>query len=425
MNAHRLFIIGLIAAALTVSPVFAGTKYMSGEPDLTAAISGSNEFIPGQEAVIPVKIENRGLIDYKFVMPGIVDREDLPNTAKMVSVTLEKGDAPVIVRSDPQMLGDILGGKNIPAQFNVKILQNAPAGKYVLPLSFNYTYLSAAEQTGQDTIQYYYKEKTITVGLPVAIRPQAVIGVSGIVPEGLNVGTEGYIRLTVVNNGSEDAHSAVLKVARSGNSPLVPTDSTVYIGEFPMNGTADCRFKTSVSQDAEGLTYPLDIFLTYMNGDSDTITTDVTTIGVPVGGKIDFEVVPGTNELVAGEKKLVEVVYRNTGNATAYAALARISAVDPFTSSDDTAFLGDLAPGEESKAKFEVSVDAGATSKIYGLDSEIRYRDSLENSQISDTMKVEISVVPQDNFLVLVFGLVIAVLVCLGAYYAVVYRKRK
>ncbi len=425
MNPRRFIILAVLTAALIVAPVFAGAKYMSGEPDLTAAISGPNEFSPGQDAVIPVKIENRGLIDYKFVLPGIMERDDLPNTAKMVRVTLDAGDAPIVVRSDSQMIGDIQGGNNIQSQFNVKILQDAHAGEYFLPMALSYTYLARAEQMGQDSIQYFYKQKNVTIGLPITIRPKAAVDVVEVTPEALNVGTEGYVRLLVRNGGSEDARSAVLKLARSGNSPLIPTDSTVYIGDFPTNGTAECRFKTSVSQDAEGQAYPLDLLLSYVNRDGDTVTSETVTIGVPIGGKIDFEVIPVMNELVPGEKKIVEVIYRNTGAATAYAALARISAVDPFTSSDDTAFLGDIGPGGEATARYEVSVDAGATTKQYGIDSEIRYRDSLENSQISDTLKVQLTVIPQ-NGLPLLIGIVIVVgIAACGAYYFFAYRKKK
>ncbi|MDD1718243.1 MAG: S-layer protein, partial [Methanoregulaceae archaeon] len=61
----------------------------------------------------------------------------------------------------------------------------------------------------------------------------------------------------------------------------------------------------------------------------------------------------------------------------------------------------------------------------YGIDSEIRYRDSLENSQISDTMKVQLSVVPQDGLPFLLGVLVVVVAAAGGAYYFFVYRKKK
>jgi hypothetical protein len=40
-----------------------------------------------------------------------------------------------------------------------------------------------------------------------------------------------------------------------------------------------------------------------------------------------------------------------------------------------------------------VSVDRSATIKEYGLDTEIRYRDALDNTYISDTMKVKVNVI--------------------------------
>jgi hypothetical protein len=102
--------------------------------------------------------------------------------------------------------------------------------------------------------------------------------------------------------------------------------------------------------------------------------------------------------------------------------------VDPFTSNDDTAYLGDLEPGQSATARFDVTVDAGATEKEYGLDSEIRYRDALDNSQISDTMKVTIGVVPQAG-LAGVLGNPVAIAVILavivGVGYYVMRLRRK
>jgi len=125
----------------------------------------------------------------------------------------------------------------------------------------------------------------------------------------------------------------------------------------------------------------------------------------------------------------IEVVYRNTGSAPVYHAEARISAVDPFTSNDDTAYIGDLAPGQTGSALYEMTVDGGATPKNYGLDSEIRYRDALDNSQISDTIKVPIEVVRPAGILgTLSNPLVLSVIIALAAialYYILTHRRKK
>jgi hypothetical protein len=93
-----------------------------------------------------------------------------------------------------------------------------------------------------------------------------------------------------------------------------------------------------------------------------------------------------------GSKKTISVEYRNVGNSTIKSAQARISAVDPFTSTSDVAYLGDIAPGQSAVASFQLSVASDATIKDYGLDSEIRYRDALDTTYISDPMKVSINV---------------------------------
>lgn len=423
MDLRYLALIAVIMG-LIVSPVMAGTKYMSGGPDISASLSGSNEFSPGQDTTLPVKIENKGLIDIKFVQSGIVDRDDLPNTAKLVSVALSPGEAPLVVKSDPQNVGDIPGGKSATASFAVKITSDAAAGKYLLPLTVRYTYLSSAEQIGQDSIQYIYKDAVKTIDLPVSIEPRVILDVVSAEPEFLNVGNEGYLHVKVQNVGSETGESTIIKIARNGNSPLIPTDSSVYIGNIRPGESVDCTFKVSVSRDATAQTYPVDLLAVYQNHEGDTVTSDPVTVGVPVGGKVSFEVISTPGQLTPGVKKVIEVEYRNTGDTTAYSAQARISAIDPFTSNDDTAFLGDLAPGSTVTARYEVSVDPAAVAKEYGLDSEIRYRDALDNSQISDTMKVQVRVIPGESPLPLIIGIV-ALLAVAGGIGYYVYQKRK
>ena len=417
--------IPVILIGLIISPVMAGTKYLSGGPDITAAIAGSNEFSPGQETVFTVNIENKGLIDIKFVQSGIVERDDLPNTAKLVRATLLPGDAPILVKSDPQLVGDIAGGKSIQVPFVAKIDENAPAGEYLLPLVLQYTYLRDAEQYGQESITYMYKEVNETIDLPVRIKPEVYVSVESFSAEHLNAGNEGYLVMQLKNTGHVNAASAVVKIARNGNSPVLPTDSSIYIGDFPINGTIETRFKVSISREAGDQSYPLDVFLVYEDESGELLTSKVTTIGVPVKGKISFVVTTDPEPIAAGDKQVIEVTYRNTGSGTAYSAQSRISAVDPFTSNDDTAFLGDLGPGETAVARYEVSADESATPKEYGLDSEIQYRDALGNSQISDTMKVRVAVEePSPVTSILIIVVLIGAIIAAGYYFLVMKKKK-
>jgi hypothetical protein len=429
MKTNTIFLsILLILCLCLIAPAMAGTKYMAGSPQMSAYIAGTNEFSPGQDAKITIVVENTGTNEFKFVQSGIVDREDLPNTAKFVVVSLDAGTAPLVVKSDPQMLGDIKAGSSANAIFTTKINSDAASGSYMLIVPINYTYLYYAEQYGLDTIQYTYKTTNETVEIPIKIKPVLSIDVLSAVPEHVNVGTEGYIDMKIKNTGSENGTKAIVKIVRNGNSPIVPTDSSVYIGDFASGSTTDARYKVSVAADAERQTYPVDVVVVYQNKEGDFVSSRSDTVGIPVGGKVDFTVISPPAEMNPGNKKVINVEYKNTGETTVYSAQSRISAVDPFTSNDDVAYLGDIKPGSSAIASYEVSVDRTATMKEYGLDSEIRYRDALDNTYLSDTMKVKINVVQTTGLAAILSNPVyIAIIIAaiIGIVYLVLHFRKK
>ena len=143
----RLICIILIFCAFMIVPSMAGSQFTSGSPELSAYISGTNEFSPGDDVQLPVVIENTGLNEFEYSQPGIINRDDLPNTAKFLTVTLLPGDAPLVVKSDSQMLGDLDGGSSVNAVFTTKINSDAAGGIYLVPVMLNYTYLYTRTNT--------------------------------------------------------------------------------------------------------------------------------------------------------------------------------------------------------------------------------------------------------------------------------------
>ncbi|WP_067048468.1 COG1361 S-layer family protein [Methanofollis ethanolicus] len=425
MDIRKFCILGLVLAALTV-PAFAGTEYLYGSPDMSAAISGTNEFVPGTEVPVTVIISNSGVNPVMVTDPNKITPQDPPNLAKLVNAGLSAGDAPVEIRSDAQQIGDIQGGVSKPVTFLVKFNKDAPAGTYGIPLTLKYQYVDWTDQDGSTLLRTGYRDKTVTLPLTVTVRSNVNLEVDEVSTDHINVGTEGYLTLKLRNAGFEHAQKAVAKLARDGASPLIPTDGSVYIGDFNPGDVVECTFKVSASNDAEAQSYPIDVMVQYEKSNGEKETSDTEIVGVPVGGKIDFTIVSSAATVHPGQKATIDVTYKNVGSATAYNAQARISAVDPFTSNDDTAYLGDLEPGQTAVAHYSVSVDKEATVKQYGLDSEIRYRDALDNSQISDTMKMTVSVVKPDPLAgaltnPIVIAVIIAVLIGAGYY---IYRRR-
>jgi hypothetical protein len=153
------------------------------------------------------------------------------------------------------------------------------------------------------------------------------------------------------------------------------------------------------------------------------------TVGIPIGGKLSFSVTSAPARVIPGSENVITIVYKNNGDTMAYHSQARISAVDPFTSSDDTAYIGDIKPGENVTARYQLNAVDEAEAKTYLLDAEIRYRDALDNSQVSDTFKVPVSVEPKpasSGLASMLPLLVLIVIIGIGAgYYLLVMRKKK
>ncbi len=425
---QRYFVLFAVLMVLFSSPVLAGTKYMAGSPQLSASLLGDAEYLPGDTVTLTVYIHNSGLNDIKIIQHNIDTGGELPNTAKMVSAALHPGDAPLIVKTDPQMTGDIPGGSGTTVPFTVKIPADAASGTFTLRLDVGYTYLFDAEQVGMESIIYHYRTGNESLEIPITIKKIVSIDVDDVQTGSINVGSEGYVTITIHNTGYLTGESTVARISRSGASPVIPVDSSVYIGNFSPGESVPCRYKVMVAGNAGAQTYPLDIAVVYQNREGESVTSDPVTVGVPVKGKVDFEVISPAAVIYPGSTGKIIVEYENTGAATVYSAQARISAADPFTSTDDTASLGDMKPGDRVAAEFGITADKSATVKEYGLDSEIRYRDGLDNSRISDPMKVTVVVRGRSGFDFILhnpvlMSIIIATLI--GAGYLIYTKKRK
>lgn len=207
------------------------------------------------------------------------------------------------------------------------------------------------------------------------------------------------------------------------------------------------RFTIEISKNAPAGTYPLNLQLSYkyqnntqVSGDNlDPATGLVTnqgvgvwyenktqnqTIMVQVKKEPYFEVTQINGSLYPDKGGMLYVTYKNTGEEPAKDATVRLSASDPFSTTDDQAFLGTLKPGESAVAAFDMAVDKTGTAKPYSLDSEILYEDTEGHDQISDSVRVNTQVLPAENKLP-GYGLVSGVVFMVLAACFIVLKKKK
>ena len=426
----RILAVILVLALLAGITAGAGSTYLSGSPDLVAAIDGINEFSPGSDQSIVIHIRNTGVDEVKIIQPGGGSSGDPPSTARMVTLTLLPGNAPVGIKTDSQMAGDIASGKEVFSAFSVHVDQDASGGTYLLPLLVNYTYLASEEPVGSDSVIFRYTTETVQLDIPFHVRDEVIIAVPHVIAEDLNAGGDGYITLSIENTGTLQGNNAIARIFRGDEGPIVPIDERVFIGSFPPGAVETARFKVRVDEKAGREQYPLQVAVEYKDQSGKTRISPAVTIGVPVIGETGFTLVQEPLWIYRGSKQVIEVEYENTGATKVFSAQARISAVDPFVAYDDTTSLGDLSPGDKAVAQFEIGVDKTATAKESGLDTEIRYRDSMDANRISDPMKVKVSVRERTGLLRILYdpvlmSIIIAILIGCGYYYFSIHRKTR
>ena len=347
----------------------------------------------------------------------------LPTTAKSTIIELLPGDAPVLVRSNPQIMGEVQAGQIVPATFTVEIPQAAPVGNYTMLARINYSYVPRIEQQGSADMTYYFKEEETVLPVPIKIRQMVIIAVEKVESNNLSAGSEGVINFTIRNTGQDTGIGTSLFLVPAESSPIVPFSNSVYIGEFPPESIIQPSFKVAVSGEAAPrLSYPLSLYAAYKDFTGAAATSPSVTAGVSFQDKISFERVNTSSVVNPGTKGTVRVTYKNTGKSKVYNAKARISVINPFSSDDDTAYLGDLGPGESATAIFSVKTDGKAMVKMYSGDSEVQYTDESGTVYTSDNIPVPIDV--QDDPTPRIAGVVLTILIIAGGAF-LWYRRKK
>lgn len=297
-------------------------------------------------------------------------------------------------------IGDLRPGETANASFYVTV-ETLKGGIY--PAKLKLVYL--------DDYGNLKESDPVSFGISVLSKPEISVKA---VESRLYVNSKGDLTVKMVSNLDLSGASARISVS----SPLSALSSECYIGDIKAGEEFSAFFKLRASSEAKAGKYPADLYIKFKAGD-DFVETDAVRIGVEVLPEIEFEVM-GTPEIRAGEEKVVTFAVRNTGSAEVKDATARLVIVSPFTSSDNTAYIGNLMPGEIANASFKLSVDRDATPKLYALNLEVKYRAENGDWVISAPAKAVISVKPYEVSYTLY--LVIAILIIAGAVY---YLRRR
>lgn len=153
-------------------------------------------------------------------------------------------------------------------------------------------------------------------------------------------------------------------------------------GTYLMKVNLSYQFQKDVQVEGNSTTNQIDYNMWYQD------VKETHDIFITIRKQAHFEVTDVQSELMPDSSGILSIKFRNIGEETASRATARLRLSDPLSSTDYTAFMGNMAPGDESVAKFNIDVDADATAKTYSIKTEIEYEDAEGKIRVSDTIYV-------------------------------------
>lgn len=227
----------------------------------------------------------------------------------------------------------------------------------------------------------------------------------------------------VVNTGNATAYNAVVTVSSDG--AIRPTGPESAVGDLAPGVSEPVRFKLAVAEDAEPGRRSLTFDVEYENEDGDLRRADEPVRKpVSVGEELDsFEIIDVETSVRAGGSDTVEVEVRNNDDYTVGSANAKMFVNDPLSSSDNSAFLGEMEPNETKTAVFRVSATSDAVAKEYDASLEIRHDDRSGDTELEDGMSFGVPVSEPSGGLPIPF--VVAGIVVVAASGGIfVYRRR-
>ena len=239
----------------------------------------------------------------------------------------------------------------------------------------------------------------------------------------LYVGEDGDVYGTVTNDGPNEARNVVLRY--TDESPnVIPIETSVAVGTLEAGESAEFRIPVEIGGEAEPVERTADVAVQYRNADLEARMYEDVELLFDVAPKRDaFRLEVRDREIRAGDTVALDVDVTNNRDGTVTDVEARMFPDGPLDSDDDEAFVESLDPGETTTMTFELEADAGATPKTHPVSFDFRYDDARGNSQLSETMRVPISVVESDGDVpwLLVVGVLLVVVLAAGGYYR--YRR--
>jgi len=278
-----------------------------GSPDLSASVSGTNEFERGDTITLYLDLTNYGrILGFKedltpqdpkeFALAAAELQEEYKKpTALGITASLSSEDQQIDVKSGDQVVASLKSGDKTqaPLKFTLKIGEHAPAGKYPLQLNMSYdyqdnvrVYASKLVTSGSSPAlanfreSYIYQKANQTLPITIIVKKQADLEIQNSSGE-LSAGDKkAPISATYKNIGEEAIKDAVARL--SIFKPFSSTDDQAFIGTLMPGEEKTVVFRVDVDSDATPKDYAINSEIKYTDVRGDSVISESMKIPVVV-----------------------------------------------------------------------------------------------------------------------------------------------
>lgn len=285
-------------------------------------------------------------------------------------------------------VGELAPDDEATAEFRVSVGESYVAGQSPVKLSLEY----------EDENGVTKETQPETGNAGVAEDVEFVVEAEG---EEMYADSVGAVHTKVTNVGDTEVEDA--RFVLRENPPFQPISTRASLGDLEPGEEASASFRVEVSDRAVAQEYPVEGHVEYEDSFGETRTSSSVTGSVEIGPEREIAV-RGKPTVGAGATETVEFEVENTGEGTMRNAVARINVDSPFSTSDDTTYIGDLEAGESANVSYRISVDSGATPKTYSVDTVVKYDNVFGDKVVTDVRKGPVEVEKSGGFLSRIFG---------------------
>lgn len=335
--------------------------------------------------------------------------------ASDTTLTLESGD-PALTFGGGNVAQSFVGRVEPGEEARVDVSMDVAEGAAVRPYAVQAT-VAYEDSRGE--------QRSRTFPVSVTPRGEPTFAVSSVEAD-LRVGGQGTIQVVVENTGETVARDATVRLSVPWANVTTPAGGSLEypVGDLEAGATAEARFTTDVPAGVEPGPRRLALRVEH------TTESGARRLAEPIGVRVDVgprrspiavEPVNATYEVDGGGRLEVELTNRGDGPITDLRAT--LTATEPLSSNDPSAYVPRLGVGESTTVAFDLDVSDDAVPGSHPVSVSLTYDDANGNARSVEGETVGVTVVEQPGTGFPVAAVVVVVLaIAAGAFWW--YRRR-